>query len=312
MQTEISAEQQDLLNQLLVPFHPNDISWRVTNKSRDGKRGCVIPYADQRAYTDRLNLALTPAGWTRTYSVSTVSPVTRVRKNQAIQTDKVIVTCVVTIASLGAHTGTGEMWADDENAMTRAEAQAFKRACSCFGLGRYFYDFAEMWVDLDEYGNRKSIPNFPAWALPPGVFEDRGRAGKAPAGPSPSTKAVQAAKSNVRRIDEPLDPKLTREIEEFRKDVGDALYAEVFQKGGSARNALELPGRKAQHWVLAQLQTVQRGIDGIRSLAEAVPEHEFYSVLDQHNVESVTRIPSFDVLRKVFTDLKGKADCVAA
>ena len=116
----------------------------------------------------------------------------------------------------------------------------------------------------------------------------------------------------MRPIDEPLDPKLTREIEEFRKDVGDALYSEVFQKGGPARNALELPGRKAQRWVLAQLQTVQRGIDGIRALAEAIPEHEFYAVLDQHNVESVTRIPSFDVLTKVFTDLKGKADSVAA
>ena len=312
MQTEISAEQRDLLNKLLTPFHPNDISWRVTNKSRDGKRGCVIPYADQRAYTDRLNLTVTPAGWTRNYSVATVSPVTRVRKNQAIQTGKVIVTCVVTIALLGSHTGTGEMWADDENAMTRAEAQAFKRACSCFGLGRYFYDFAEMWVDLDEHGNPKSIPNLPAWALPPGIAEDRGRASNAPTSPSPSTKAVQATESNVRPIDEPRDPKLTREIEEFRKDVGDALYAEVFQKGGPARNARELPGRKAQCWVLAQLQTVQRGIDGIRALAEAVPEHEFYAVLDQHNVESVTRIPSFDVLRKVFTDLKGKANSVAA
>jgi hypothetical protein len=283
MQTEISAEQQDLLNKLLIPFHPNDISWRVTNKSRDGKRGCVIPYADQRAYTDRLNLTLTPAGWTRTYSVSTVSPVTRVKKNQAIQTGKVIVTCVVTIASLGSHAGTGEMWADDDNAMTRAEAQAFKRACSCFGLGRYFYDFAEMWVDLDEHGNPKSIPKLPAWALPPGIAEDRGRPGNSPTSLPQSTKAVQAAKSNVRPIDEPLDPKLTREIEEFRKDVGDALYAEVFQKGGPARNA-----------------------------RETVPEHEFYAVLDQHNVESVTRIPSFDVLRKVFTDLKEKADRVAA
>jgi len=33
---------------------------------------------------------------------------------------------------------TGEEWADDENGMTSADAQAFKRACSCFGLGRYF------------------------------------------------------------------------------------------------------------------------------------------------------------------------------
>ena len=30
------------------------------------------------------------------------------------------------------------------------EAQAFKRACSCFGLGRYFYDFDAPWVDIDD------------------------------------------------------------------------------------------------------------------------------------------------------------------
>ena len=50
--------------------------------------------------------------------------------------------------------------------MTSAEAQAFKRACSCFGLGRYFYDFAEMWVELNENKQPKSVPSLPAWALP--------------------------------------------------------------------------------------------------------------------------------------------------
>lgn len=44
---------------LEVPFDPWVIEWRVTNTSK-GKtngslRGQVIPYADQRAYTDRLN-----------------------------------------------------------------------------------------------------------------------------------------------------------------------------------------------------------------------------------------------------------------
>ena len=54
MQNEFSVEQQKrLLERLTIPFHPDAISWRVTNKSKDGKRGCVIPYGDQRAYTDR-------------------------------------------------------------------------------------------------------------------------------------------------------------------------------------------------------------------------------------------------------------------
>jgi len=98
MNTALSADQQDCLKKLTIPFHPDAISWRVTNKSKDGKRGCVIPYGDQRAYTDRLNGVFTPAGWTRVYNVTTLSPVTRMKRDKAIQTGKVIVTCVVTNA----------------------------------------------------------------------------------------------------------------------------------------------------------------------------------------------------------------------
>jgi hypothetical protein len=169
MNTVLSADQQDCLKKLIIPFHPDAISWRVTNKSKDGKRGCVIPYGYQRAYTDRLNDVFTPAGWTRIYNVTTLSPVTRMKRDKTIQTGKVIVTCAVTIHALGSHSGSGEMWADDDNAMMRAEAQAFRRACSCFGLGRYFYEFAEMWVDLNEYGQPLRFPGLPKWALPPGV-----------------------------------------------------------------------------------------------------------------------------------------------
>ena len=130
-------------------------------KSRDGRRGCLVPYADPRAYTDRLNKCVSAAGWTRTYSVTTLSPVTRMEKDKPIQTGKVIVTCVVTIEGLGSHSGTGEKWADDQNAATSAEAQAFKRACACFGLGRYFYNVPGVWVDLDEFHQPKSVPSLP-------------------------------------------------------------------------------------------------------------------------------------------------------
>jgi len=45
------------------------------------------------------------------------------------------------------------------------QAQSFKRACSCFGLGRYFYNFAEILVDLDEYKHPREIPVEASWAL---------------------------------------------------------------------------------------------------------------------------------------------------
>lgn len=58
----------------------------------------------------------------------------------------------MTIACIGTNSGTGEEWADKENALTAAEAQAFKRSLSCFGLGRYLYDIDGEWVGLDQHG----------------------------------------------------------------------------------------------------------------------------------------------------------------
>ena len=74
----------------------------------------------------------------------------------------------MTIASIDINSGTGEEWSDKENALTGAEAQAFKRAPSCFGLGRYLYDIDGEWVELNEHGLPTRIPRLPRWATPNG------------------------------------------------------------------------------------------------------------------------------------------------
>ena len=164
----LTPEQRDaVLAKLRVPFEPSEVLWRVSATSRTKKKGRIVPYADKRSYTDRLNAVCTPAGWSQTLAVTTVSPIQRKTKAGIIQTGKVIVSCTVTILGIGTRESSGEGWADDENAMTRAEAQAFKRACSEFGLGRYFYDFGELWVNLNEYGDPLRIPPLPSWAVPP-------------------------------------------------------------------------------------------------------------------------------------------------
>src|SRR5690349_16209822 len=68
-----AAQIKELVALLEVPFDPAAIEWRVTNTSKGNGhlRGQVIPYADQRAYTDRLNHFFSPAGWTRKYTVHT-------------------------------------------------------------------------------------------------------------------------------------------------------------------------------------------------------------------------------------------------
>ena len=60
---------------------------------------------------DRLNDVVTPSGWTREYTVHTVSPIARMKKDKTLQSGKVLITCVVTIPSIGTHSGSGEEWA---------------------------------------------------------------------------------------------------------------------------------------------------------------------------------------------------------
>ena len=112
------------------PFDSSEIKWRVTNATSDRRRGQVIAYADPRAYTDRLNALFTVRGWTREYGVQVIQNFERKDRGNGETTisGKIVVTCKLTIDGLGSHSGLGEEWADNENAGTSAEAQAFKRA----------------------------------------------------------------------------------------------------------------------------------------------------------------------------------------
>src|SRR5580700_11345710 len=111
--TPTAATVRELIANLEVPFHPSVIEWRVTNTSKCGPpRGQVMPYADQRAYTDRLNALVTPAGWTRRYTIHTSANFERSKDQRIVA--KVLVTCELTIFGLGSHSATGEEWADND------------------------------------------------------------------------------------------------------------------------------------------------------------------------------------------------------
>src|SRR5574341_1486720 len=91
----------ELIAALEEPFDPADIKWRVTNTvttgSRNGPvlRGQVLAYADPRAYTDRLNELLGPAGWTRDYVVQVAQNFERKERGATERTitAKIVVTC---------------------------------------------------------------------------------------------------------------------------------------------------------------------------------------------------------------------------
>jgi hypothetical protein len=286
-----NRELNALFTQLTEPFDPSEIKWRVTHTTRDGSRGAVIAFADPRAYSDRLNQIFTPSGWTRTYEVNTVSSVTRMKKDKLIQTGKVLVTCTLAIAGLGTHADSGEEWADEENAMTSAQAQAFKRACICFGLGRYLYNFAEMWVPLNQHRQPLHFPTIPQWALPKSIATTGNN--NSSAGPRP--EAMQRG---------PVDQKATAKIEGFRRILGQPIYGEILWRITRARRAYAIPNAQLQSDVSDAMERAARGIRKAHSLSEEIGDTQFVSVLDQLQIRSMTTIRNLETLKRLVTALE--------
>ena len=283
------TEREKLFAQLETPFDPAQIKWRVMRTSDDRRSGAILPFADPRAYTDRLNQLFTPAGWTREYTISTVPSLTRVDKGKVVVTSKVLVATAVTITRLGSHTGTGEEWADRENAVTAADAQAFKRACSCFGLGRYLYRFEETWVHLDRRGEPVAIPVLPEWALPPGV-------------------TVQPTHGQAVDVRGPVDHKLTAEIEGFRRTLGELIYAEILRRAGHSANARTIPNAERQKQTIEKMQAAARGFERLRNLAEMAGDAQLFAVAERFKIASVTELPNLAALKQLVEELESLAN----
>jgi len=116
----------ELLKKLAVPFAPKEVFWRAGTVSRDKKRAQALPYAEPRVYEDRLN-QLCPGLWSVTFKPWGDS---RIICELTIGAEDEVGQIVPSTRS-----STGE---ENEGFApgTAAEAQAFKRACSKFGLGR--------------------------------------------------------------------------------------------------------------------------------------------------------------------------------
>ena len=145
------VDWHELLEHLSYPFPEEAISWRAGATTGDKKRAQALPYADPRAYEDRLN-EVCPGDWSVAFRPWGESRII----------------CDLTIHGV-SRSSTGE-FEEDKRAFaqgTVAEAQAFKRACSKFGLGRYLYDIPTAWVEYDAQKSRLvETPKLPSRFLP--------------------------------------------------------------------------------------------------------------------------------------------------
>ena len=150
----------EMQRRLVDPFSPDEVMFRAGSVSRDKKRAQALPYAEPRVYEDRLNGVLGP-DWSCRF--------TSWGEKRLICELTIRVTQADGVVTQITRTSTGEFDGSDKIAQgTVAEAQAFKRACSKFGLGRYLYDVPIAWVGYDENSRRLTeTPTLPEHFHPP-------------------------------------------------------------------------------------------------------------------------------------------------
>lgn len=128
-----TVKLEELLQELQKPFRPGDVYWKPGSVSKEGGKALALPYATLRAYQQRLD-TICGLDWSVSYTP---------------WGDRII--CHLTISGI-TRSSTGEPDSQAERseiAGTSAEAQAFKRACSMFGLGRYLYHMPNLWMPYD-------------------------------------------------------------------------------------------------------------------------------------------------------------------
>ena len=313
MAIERTPEQlAELFTSLCAPFSLKELQWRVISKTPDKNKGIVAPYADPRAYHNRLNKVLTPAGWSCTYGLNTLNGITRAKGSSNIATGKITAIATVELFGISIKSSMGEMWADDENAVTRAEAQAFKRACSMFGLGKYLYDLkdalgSKLWVPLDGKGYPASFPQLPAWALPAAAGQQQSTQSARQQASQPATQQVKPAANQQQAL--PVDTSAVKarfdgERKQFEATLGQPLFANLLSHISKMEEEGKLPEKQSRYSVAyRKMSECVKTLEAINSIASDMPSGALDAILDRLDIKRLDLIPTHKAFHMLAVEL---------
>jgi hypothetical protein len=215
-----------------------------------------------------------------------------------------VVTCRLTIHGLGAHSGIGEEWADNENAGTAAEAQAFKRACSCFGLGRYLYDLEGGWVDLDDRKQPMRTPRLPDWAI--------AKRKQANGTGSPTMGQPQNGRTHNGAAQPAEAATLRTNIKSLSEQVGYSLSRSVLIGVAKAEDPEKIASTLLPA-VASKLEDTLRGVERLRRATAIVGQQRYSELCHELNFASdaLDDIPDRSALRRLIDTLEKEAGATA-
>lgn len=139
MAKETVKSNSEIVAILKAPFSDSKVQWRVGSTSKDGSKGQILAYADKRDYEERLDEAF-GVNWSSDIAWDDIGLVVKI-------TGKFPDGSEVTHSN-GSGYKTDKDGRVDADSFKGAVSQAFKRAASEFGIGRYLYEIESPWVPL--------------------------------------------------------------------------------------------------------------------------------------------------------------------
>jgi len=211
---------------------------------------------------------------------------------------------VQSLLVLGSHSATGEEWTDNDNAGTSAEAQAFKRSCACFGLGRYLYDFEGIWVDLDERKRPKTALKLFGWATPEGwrqgLRPERIGAGSTNSGSMSGnpdrTENQQSTQADL--------ADLVRQIEALEKALGKGLYRGLLKAVARVWKPSQVQDVVVLRKLLAHMQAAERGLQRMEAAVGRTGPEALAQILGSLGLDSIERIDNLQTLKEIVLKLE--------
>jgi len=175
-------------------------------------------------------------------------------------------------------------------------AQAFKRASSCFGLGRYLYYFTGVWVDLDERKRPKNVPHLFDWATPAGW-----RAGLRP------KEALQGASSGSHERPAVANSQIEgiiREIENLAEPLGRGLYRGVLRDVAKVWNPRDIQDGLVQQKVLDHMRAAERGLRRLEAALDKAGPEKLIPVLKSLGLSSLERVDTLEILKRIVLEME--------
>jgi hypothetical protein len=322
--TPATDERKRIIARLGEPFPFNDICWRVVERTKDKKRGLVIPYVKVGVLIDRLNSVLGEGCWSRTYQHRTIDNIPVTENNKTVIKGKVALICDIDVPGVGRNSGTGEAWSDDPNAFTSADTQAFKRAAECFGIGLYLRLVEKFWWNIDPYGKPVNMERFAPSAaeklaaalrrtgtvrpVEQALPTTRGNHNGSPATGNASRSQIPTQNTTSRSAAQPsLRDELQAKKAGYIASLGESLYTDATAR---ARSALA-PGTTpvdTVNQIMHALNGVCALLTNARQLAAEVSPQVVDQILDTYNVQTFATVPSLEALNNVRLALETARD----